>query len=170
MELLIPGLILVALMVYVSTRIKRAAAAAFEEEQIIGDGFTLTKPEGFLHKINNSDYPFEAYSKQFGTGGAEKERAATAIVYIDRLSIEKTAADEKARLTTVGGFDEFELGENHCVVMKGKRVRSDNAFDVSSKLIQSDGTTFLLRIEVLEELSDEFSRKTDEMLTSFSTN
>ena len=32
MELLIPGLILVALMVYASTKIKKAAAAAFEPE------------------------------------------------------------------------------------------------------------------------------------------
>jgi hypothetical protein len=34
MEILIPGLILVALMVYVSTRIKRAAARAFEPENV----------------------------------------------------------------------------------------------------------------------------------------
>lgn len=66
MELLIPGLILVALMVYASTRIKRSAAAAFDEEAIETDEYVIQKPEGFLHNLNaGSEYLFEAYSKEF---------------------------------------------------------------------------------------------------------
>lgn len=66
MELLIPGLILVALMVYASTRIKRSAAAAYDAEAIETDEFVIQKPEGFLHNLNASrEYIFEAYSKEF---------------------------------------------------------------------------------------------------------
>ena len=52
MEILIPGLILVALMVYVSTKIKKNAVDAFGEETITTDDFVLIKPEGFLHNLN----------------------------------------------------------------------------------------------------------------------
>src|SRR5687767_8261126 len=52
MELLIPGLILVALMVYASTRIKRTAAAAFDRETVDTEDFIIQKPEGFLHNLH----------------------------------------------------------------------------------------------------------------------
>lgn len=66
MEILIIGLIIVALMVYTSTRIKRNAAAAYEPEAIEGDGFVIQKPEDFLHNLNaDPRYIFEAYSKSF---------------------------------------------------------------------------------------------------------
>src|SRR5690349_3226793 len=81
MELLIPGLILVGLMVYASTRIKRNAAQAFESETIETSEFTLFKPEGMLHKLNGDPrFAFEAYSREFGTEGYRDVRRATATV------------------------------------------------------------------------------------------
>ena len=76
MEILIMGGIIVALMVYASTRIKRSAAAAFEEETIETDDFSLVKPEGFLNPVENEDFlAFYAFSKDFGEEGkAEKSR------------------------------------------------------------------------------------------------
>ncbi len=67
MEILIIGVIVVALMVWASTRIKRSAAEAFEEEAIDTDDFSLVKPEGFLSPVENDEYlAFYAYSKEFG--------------------------------------------------------------------------------------------------------
>ena len=67
MELLIPGLILVALMVWASTRIKKNAAAAFDAEVIETESFSIRKPEGFLHVLNDdSGLAFRSYSKDFG--------------------------------------------------------------------------------------------------------
>ncbi len=64
MEILIVGSIIVALMVWASTRIKRDAAAAYNEEVIEADGFKLTKPEGFIHLLNDdSGLAFRANSK-----------------------------------------------------------------------------------------------------------
>ena len=54
MEILIIGSLIVALMVYASTKIKRSAAQAFEEETIETDEFYLVKPEGFLNPIGNA--------------------------------------------------------------------------------------------------------------------
>ena len=79
MELLIPGLILVAFMVYASTRIKRVAAEAFEPETVETDDFTLDKPEGFLNVINRDpSLAFYAYSKDMGVGEAAEFRAGRA--------------------------------------------------------------------------------------------
>ena len=67
MELLIPGLILVALMVYASTKIKRTAAAAFEPETIETDEFSIEKPDGFLNVLNRDPaLELDMYSKEFG--------------------------------------------------------------------------------------------------------
>lgn len=77
MELLIPGLILVALMVYASTRIKRSAAAAFESETIETDEFIIKKPDGFLSVLGGDPkYAYEAYSRDFGTGDDANTRLA----------------------------------------------------------------------------------------------
>src|SRR3954462_6162642 len=98
MELLIPGLILVALMVWASTKIKRKAADAFSAEHIEGDGFTLEKPDGFLSKSYvEGAHLFDAYSKEYGTGTAADVRAATAVVSTTDETINEEASLEQSR-------------------------------------------------------------------------
>lgn len=171
MELLIPGLILVALMAYVSTRIKRSAARAFEAETIEGSGFTITKPEGFLHlSAENTEYAFEVYSKEFGSGEADNIRAARAIVIPGNSGFHEAAAAERSRLSEVDESEAFELGEAHCLLLKGELLKEGYSFLVSAKILQRDGRTLTLRIEVLEEKADDFARKIDEMILSFNPN
>jgi len=139
MELLIPGLALVALMVWASTRIKRSAAKAFEAEHIEGDGFSIDKPDGFLQKLDErSEYAFEAYSKEFGSELAGNMRAATAVVMVND-----------------------ESGSSDHVVHDGHEYR------VRTKTIASNSHRLTLRIEVLAERFDDFALRIDEMLTSF---
>ena len=67
MEILIPGLILVALMVWASTKIKKKASAAYEDEIVETDTFILEKPEGFISPAYPDEgLEFAAYSKEFG--------------------------------------------------------------------------------------------------------
>jgi len=140
MELLIPGLILVALMVWASTRIKRSAARAFEAEHVEGDGFSLDKPEGFLQKLDDkSKYAFEAYSKEYGRGLAENMRAATAVV-----AVNDQTGDASAQL-----------------------IRDGHEYRVRTKTIVSNSHQLTLRIEVLAEQFGDFARRIDEMLSSF---
>src|SRR5580765_1394277 len=98
MDLLIPGLILVALMVYASTRIKKTAAAAFEAETIETDDFVIQKPDGFLNVINGDpQFAFEAYSKEFGGPGAENFRQGTAHLKIyEGVSADQAVANSSA--------------------------------------------------------------------------
>src|SRR5262249_40692599 len=109
MELLIPGLILAALMAYVSTRIKRSAARAFAAETIEGDGFAIIKPEGFLHLSDeNTGYAFEAYSKEFGRDSAENIRAVRAIVIAGYSGLDEAIAIERSRLSNIEESETFE--------------------------------------------------------------
>lgn len=169
MEILIPGLILVALMVYASTRIKKTAARAFEAEQIDNDDFTLSKPDGFLNRISDDgEFAFEAYSKEFGHEPAEDVRAATAVVIIETASLDEALIKEKERLSSVDSEERFEIDGNPAALLSGESERDGHLFSVSIKGVEKNGRTLLLRIEVLKELADDFTRKTDEMLTTFS--
>jgi hypothetical protein len=169
MELLIPGLLLVALMVYASTRIKKTAARAFEAEQIDNDDFTLSKPDGFLNRIgDDSGLAFEAYSKEFGPEPAEDIRAATAVVVIETATIDDALAKEKERLSTVVSEERFEIDGGPAALLSGELERDGHLFNIACKIIERNDRTLVLRIEVLKELIEDFARKTDEMLTTFS--
>ena len=79
MEIFIVGVMVVALMVYVSTRIKKSAAQAYEPETIDAEDFTINKPAGFINPVNDdSAFVFEAFTKDFGTDEAKDFRQARA--------------------------------------------------------------------------------------------
>src|SRR5438067_6433543 len=115
MELLIPGLILVGLMVYASTRIKRSAARAFEAETVETAEFTLYKPDGFLSVLNGDPaYAFEAYSKDFGTGDDKNVRAARATIRVlDGIDLNKAVANVKNSVKPVSELSEV-IGDAKC--------------------------------------------------------
>jgi len=165
MELLIPGLILVALMVYASTRIKRSAAAAFEAETIETDDFVIQKPDGFLNVIGGGErYAFEAYSKGFG-GRDENIRLATA-----RLTVRPGASVEQAFAAIeddIASDISEVIGERHYRVIESKRDENDIEFRVFHKLAEKEGDLYDLEMTVFNEVPDEFLNKAEAMLTSF---
>lgn len=145
MEILIVGAILVALMAYVSTRIKRSAAEAFEREEIETEDFRLIKPEGFLHLLNSdSDLAFEAYSKNFGAGeAAAKTRQARAVVKI---------------------YDAYDGKLNS--VIESEEVSKGVPVQVFRKILKN-GKFYELEISVLQENRADFIERFNEMLESF---
>lgn len=167
MELLIPGLVLVALMVYASTRIKRSAARAFEAEHVERPDFVIEKPEGFLHKVNTSDKDFEAYSKEYGRGLAENVRAATAVVTRSTAAIDEIADAEKARLSIVESDEKFELDDSHCRLIAGEFIRDGHKFKVREKIIALPEGTLTLRVDVLDEQFNDFVRRIETLISSF---
>jgi hypothetical protein len=169
MELLIPGLILVALMVWASTKIKRSAAKAFDAEHIEGDGFALDKPDGFLNRhYDSSEYLFDAYSKDFGTDTAGNVRAATAIVFSSDESLNEAASLEQSRLMNSDRSEKFELDGAHCIILTGEEEREGHKFNVSEKLLECGGRTIVLKAEVLQETPEDLTRKIEQLLLSFS--
>lgn len=169
MELLIPGLILVALMVWASTKIKRSAAKAFDAEHVEGDGFAIDKPDGFLNRYNeHSELLFDAYSKDYGTESAKNVRAATAVVFATDEPLFEAAALEQSRLMNSDRSEKFELGGARCIIVTGELERDGHSFNVSEKLLECGGQTRVLKAEMLKETSAELVRKIEQMLVSFS--
>lgn len=164
MELLIPGLILVALMVWASTKIKKQAADAFEEEVIETGRYSLHKPEGFLHVIGDPDHEVMAYSKDFGTGDKIGVRRATIELDIFpsddlatvRESIVQAATDSRLGIETA---DAYQLEADETV--------NEFAFLAFYKIVAGTSETYRLRFAVLAEHADDYLRRINETLDSF---
>jgi hypothetical protein len=169
MELLIPGLILVGLMVYVSTRIKRSAAAAYEPEEIETDEFSITKAEGFLHPLNNDNgLPFEAYTKEFGEDEARRIRHAWAELEVHEASdpdgiIEgiKRSAGKVSNKETI-----IEAGKKVYLV-DAERLEKGVPVTTFYKITAGGSKVYEMRISVLDEQKDALLRKIEEMRDSF---
>jgi hypothetical protein len=145
MEILILGVILVAFMAYVSTRIKKSAALAFERETIEFEDFSIIKPEGFLHVVadESSDYDFEAYSKDYGEGDASEFRKATVKIY-------------------------KSSGQSDNLPSENEKIEKGTAFQTFRKVLKKGEKSFELEISVLNDNRDEYFDKINEMLDSFS--
>ena len=160
MELLIPGLILVALMVYASTRIKRSAAAAFESETVENDHFVIQKPEGFLNVVGGDPRcAFESYSKEYGTGKGERFRQATVTLTID--------GELSKQGETIGSNRSEVIGGDRYNIIEARRVEAGVEFAVLSRSVEKGGRKYVLEVVRLAETSDEFARKTEEFAASF---
>jgi len=168
MELLIPGLLLVALMVWASTRFKRLAKEAFEPETIDNDLFSLEKPEGMLHVLNGrEDLLFESYSKAFGDGPASNIRAVRADI------TERTGFDRSAFIKDLKASGTVE--EQHSEMIDGRRYdmltinESGNAlkYAVTYRIAEKAGKLYVLQIKMLADAGDETAEKVDAMAESF---
>ena len=170
MEILIPGLILVGLMVWVSTRIKRSAAKAFEREEIETAEFSLIKPEGLLAPVDPAAGTlFSAFSRDFGTNGAEHMRCATAELTAVRNAqlsdvINEAMKDSITKLSEQIGV----IDGNRCANIVVERLVQDIPLESHYKIIATRNQVYRLSVNVLTESKDEFQPKIDELLSSFS--
>jgi hypothetical protein len=166
MELLIPGLALVALMVWASTRLKRYTAAAFEAETIETDYFMLRKPDGLLHVLNDdSGAAFRAYSKEFGTGPSAEIRQATAEVHIhENASVDEIRDRIAESVATITSEQPYTDAGEKATVIEAERGET---FADHYKLVQRGSRVFELKISVLRDDAENFSQKVSEMLDGF---
>lgn len=167
MELLIPGLVLVALMIYASTRIKKSATKAFEAEQIETAEFSITKPEGLLIPIDDaSPYAFEAYSKDFGEEPNERVRQISASVKIfDNTDPGSVARDVKSAAERIVS----ESYDDGAAVIETEELVEEAEVTAVYKIASRDGRAFRLRVQSLREQSEDNRRRIQEMLESFRT-
>jgi hypothetical protein len=168
MELLIPGLILVALMVYASTRIKKTAAAAFEAETVETDHFTFEKPEGLLLVLNGDPaLDAEGYSKEYGEGDEASQR-------LIRFSVSRTQGAPPASVGT-------RVTDGAEIVSKDTEIVGDTKFVVIEALRSKDGVTsreyhkiggagdnvFDLCVTSIAEPDDAAKRRIETIISSF---
>lgn len=168
MEILILGIILVALMAWASTRIKKNAAAAFDAETVVEPAFTIEKPEGMLHVLNgNPDLAFEAYSKEFGTGVMSKMRLFRAeIQKLHPTGVAARLAEIKKSGKVTDDRKEVIDGRTYHVIEieeGGTKVPSR----IKYKIGETDDAAYVLKIRALEEAGEAVIEKLDVMLESF---
>ncbi|MBK7704276.1 MAG: hypothetical protein IPN69_03580 [Acidobacteria bacterium] len=142
MEIWIVGGIIVALMIYASTKIKRLAENAYARETVETDDFVIVKPEGFICPVE-SKYAFEARSKEFGESEASEEMLrATATIVIGPASDEDSSS-------------------------KSEREEDGVTIKEFCKTLNRGGNGFELKITILADHYDEFNVRVREMLESF---
>ena len=172
MEILIIGIIFVTLMAYVSTRIKKSAATAYEPEIIETDEFFLVKPEGFISPIGGkSAFAFEAYSKDFG------ESDATEKLYRAEASL-KISDDENFAgycQSARQNFDEV-LAEETVIrspdgqkifLLKAETKQTDAPAISYRKIIGGERRIYDLQVTVLSESFSTFGERIEQMLETF---
>ncbi len=168
MELLIPGVIIVALMVYASTRIKRSAASAFEPETIETDDIIVQKPEGFLNNLNGDPkYAVETYSRDYGVAATNIRAGRIRISVRPGSSVD----DAIARIRESDGEIIEDIGEvvgaHHYRVIETHRTEKTADCIVTYKLAAKNGKTYCLEAVRLAETPDEFAAKMDAFVASF---
>ena len=168
LAILIPGLIIVALMVWASTRIKRIAAAAFEAETIETDDFIIQKPEGFLNNLNGDPkYAFEAYSKEFGTDATDIRQGRVQLTVTDDAGIEQIIGGlSDGGVEIVDDVSEV-IGPTRYRLIETKRDENGCDLYVTYKIAEKGSQVYLLETVRLAETSDEFTRKIEAFANSF---
>jgi hypothetical protein len=166
MELLIPGLIIVALMVYVSTRIKKTAASAYDSEVVETEEFSIVKPEGFIViESDDRNVVFAAYSKEYGTGDADAVRQVSV-----ELRVQNDRSIDDVRGSIVESGDEI-VDERHLadgtVDLETLTVSEGYTIENDHQLNARNGKVFVLHLAALSETKPDNQKKIDEMLASF---
>ena len=164
MELLIPGLILVALMVWASTKIKKTAADAFEEEFIETDAYTLQKPEGFLHVIGDEEHELMAYSREYGKGDNTGIRQAT--IEIDIFPGTELDDAINAVRQSATSVDLSSRSETQCELVS-EETANELTLSAVYKIVAASGDAYRLRFAVLPEHKTDYLRRIEETLESF---
>ncbi len=171
--IVILGLIIVAVMVIVSTKIKKSAAAAFEPETIEKDDFRIEKAEGFLYPLRDKpEFPFEAYSKLYGERSTRNIWQARVRLRIsDGLNLQKLVKEIKKsdeRFISQKFFDDVPEGQKGTIT-RTEKTENEVDYKVLRKIVQSkkQGKTYELRTTILEPYADEYTEKACEMMESF---
>lgn len=173
MEILIIGGIVVLIMVFISTQIKKSAARAFEREVVEKKDFRIVKPEGFLYPIRDeSDYAFEAFSKEYGARNERNTWKAQIYITVSEglnfASVRKNAKGENAKVLSEKNFEDAKKGEKICL-LETEKTDNEIEFNEFHKIVESkkQRKTYDLRIKVLKTYRNDFVNRADEAINSF---
>lgn len=156
-------------MVYLSTRIKRSAAQAFEREEIETDEFSISKPDGFLHPLNtDSGLAFEAYTREFGEDDARKMRQAMAELEVhEGGSAVRIRADIKKAAGKVLSEQTIREGEREAYLIDTERLEKGVPVTTLYKISGAGSKVYEMRISVLDEFKESYLQKSEELRAGF---
>ena len=165
MEILIPGLILVALMIYTSTKIKAAAAQALEPELVETDDFLISKPAGFINILSPDDgLLFHAYTKEFADDAPAFRRAQATVRSIGdsdarQIYNELKQTADPTSYEAKGGVDDLDFTV--------KVVENDVRLIRAVKLLRNYRHVYRLQFDTPEECSNDYNDAMHEMIDTF---
>ncbi len=166
MEILIIGVFVVALMIYTSTKIKKSAAEAYQEEIVETDEFSLVKPEGFLNPIRReSEFAFESYSKDYGEDDAETIRQGMMTVKV--FTNQKFGKVCKLARQSVDKVSSEENIDNRTFWLTGEKTEKDVDTKIHHKIIANNQKIFDLKITILAKVEADYSERIEKTLESF---
>ncbi len=168
MELLIPGLLLVALMVYASTKIKKTAAEAFEPETVETDAFVLEKPAEFLNVINRDPaLELDAYSREFGVEhAADVRQARVEIRRFENSTIDEAFARIKESSGVRSDIPEI-IDERKYRVIEAERIEKGIGYREIYKIAASGPDLFELKVIALEDANEDVANRIETIVASF---
>lgn len=162
-----------ALMVYVSTRIKRSAAQAFGAETVETEEFRIVKPEGFMHPLRDkSEFAFEAYSQDFGKENLRNfwQSNAELLVHSDKKFKDVCTDAKKSadKILSEKVLKETSADQRICLI-EGEQISDEVKKHVFWKIVESlsQKKVYEFRAFILENHLPENSRRIQEMLESF---
>ena len=173
MEILIIGGVLVVIMVIVSTQIKKSAARAFEPEVVETADFRIVKPFGFMHPLrDDSEYEFEAYSKDFGERNESNiwraQVCLTASAERNFAVICELARKQNDVILSEKTLENAPDDEKICLI-ESEKTDNEIEFYEFRKIVESrkQSKTYDLQILVLKSFRAEYSDRIDELTNSF---
>lgn len=172
MEILIVGILLVALMVYVSTRIKKSAARAYEREKVETEEFKLIKPENFIIPLNeNSKFAFQARAKDFGENEASNTpQAKIELNVFTNSNFQNVCKDKKKSADKILSEQQSEdLSKQKICRFETEKTEDEIAFSSFHKIVEDKkrNKVYDLNVSVVKDFLDSYKEKVSEVLESF---
>lgn len=166
MEILVPGLLLVAFMVWASTRIKRRATEAFDEETIENDLFTIKKPAGYLHVLNDdSGKAFRGYSRESATVNRKDIKQATIEIEVHRdYSLDDLVKTIGQKSESVTDKNPYLDGGEKAMSLTAIRLDGEGEFQDNFKLVTRGKDVIAARTSILTDNLEDHSGKLEAML------
>ena len=173
MEILIIGGIVVLIMVFISTQIKKSAARAFDREVVDTENFRIVKPEGFVYPMrDDSEYAFEAFSKEYGERNERNTWKAQIYIKVSEgLNFASVCENAKRGTTEVISekiIEDAANGEKICL-LETEKTENEIEFNEFRKIVESGNQekTYDLRITVLKSYRNDLVGRIDEATGSF---
>ena len=166
----------IALLLFISTRIRKSASAAFVPETINKNDFVIFKPEGYLTPIDEvTDYPFEAFTREVGERKAGRMRKSTAKLEIyDGLQFEEIREQTREKFPEIVSeilYDGVPKGQQICLIESREPENDEELVGklYFHKIIESKpkGKTYDLEVMVLEAHIEDFEDRKNRLIESF---
>ena len=160
-------------MVAASTKIKQAAAQAFEPESVERDDFTINKPEGFMSPLDDvSGFEFEARSREYGEKKTRNVWRAHAVL---TAAVGANFQAECAKVKAEAGEIVSErilnsgAGGEKVFLLESEETENNVPMIVFKKIVESRARKkiYCLRISVLPEYRAAYLERVNELTNSF---